>query len=472
MMIHTLLSTDPDKLTQFSKDAVYAGAPQYAYAARDFQETAEVIAYCRAENIPVTFCGSQTSMTGASVADSGLALSLTAKNKIIDIGLGSDGAPYVVTEPGVVLADLKKAVLDAGYYYPPDPTSFNEAQVGATIATNATGEDTYKYGPTRRYVEELELILANGTKKTIARKKPVPQNIIKNTAGYFMDGEEIDEVIGSEGTLALISKIRLRLLKPDKKNIFVLLLPFSDFDRCIRAVLLLTAQPHKSRALELVGPGAAEIFKSCKSCPNELKNENCFLYIKDEYAEDNDFQKGVYGWFCLLNEVYRNVDDLACFDRIFLAKTDEQLKSIHDCRHHVPLKVNETCFEYIKDGGGKVGTDWWVPLQHLYKMMTDTHTEAQLLQLDFLVFAHIGNGHPHWNFLTQNKTDHQRAIDFVKKQGELAVRYGGGVAGEHGIGKIKKYLMAIQHRPAVLNKMRAIKKRWDPDFILGRGNIF
>ncbi|MBU1918874.1 MAG: FAD-binding oxidoreductase [bacterium] len=464
---------DEQMRERYSKDAVYQGTPSCVYRAGDWETVTEVIAHCNAKQTPITFCGSQTSMTGSSVADEGLALSLSLKNKILDIGKDTKtGTPFVITEPGVVLADLKKAVQEQGYFYPPDPTSYKEALVGSTVATNATGEGSFKYGPTRKYVQELEVVLPNGTIKTLVRQKNVPVLILKNTAGYCHEGEEIDEIIGSEGTLAMIKKIKLNLLEDINPHVFVLVLPFSNFEKSIQAVSLLLKKETKAVAIELIGPGAADYFKRCSVCPEELKEERSFLYIKEEYATEAGFKQKTDEWFRILTEVYRQVGDHEALDRVFLAQTNKQLRDIHECRHYIPLMVNEEYFPSIQHGGGKIGTDWWVPTRHLYDIMTRVYKKALEIKIPFVVFGHIGDGHPHWNFLTKNAEENHKAKLFVKSQYEKVVLCGGGVAGEHGLGKIKKDLLAIQHPSNVIRKMLTIKNKWDSNWIFGRGNVF
>ncbi len=465
--------SDKEIIEQYSKDSVYEGHPDFVYRAGDWETVQEVLQYCSENKLPVTFCGSQTSMTGASVADEGLALSMSLKNKILDIGVDKKtNEPYVITEPGVILADLKKAVKAEGFYYPPDPTSFNEVQVGSTIATNATGECSFKYGSSRKYVDSLEVICADGHIKTLARQKKVPLMIQKNRGGYCLDGEEIDEIIASEGTLALIKQLKLRLINHEEPNVFLLMIPFSSFEKCIQAASLLLKKEKQPVALELVGPGASDYFQKCSACPEELKKEKNFLYIKDEYHSEMDFRNSIDAWFNLLTQVYRQVNDPAPLERVFMARTDQQLKDIHECRHYIPLMVNEECFKFHADGGGKVGTDWWVPTRHMYDMMMNVYKKAKEINVPFLVFAHIGAGHPHWNFLAKNKEQWQIAKNFIKLQCKQAVHYGGGVAGEHGLGKIKKDLLEIQHQPPVIRKMLALKNKWDPNWIFGKGNIF
>lgn len=466
-------STDPETLARYSHDMVYSGHPDFVHLVSDLQQTREVLEYCHDHKLPVTFCGSQTSMTGASVADRGLVIALQNQNHILDIGIDPNtDEPFVVTEPGVILGDLKRAVAHAGFFYPPDPTSLNEAQIGATVATNATGEETFAFGPTRSYVNELEILKSDGTRALITRQNPAPPKPVKGLAGYLLDAEPIDELIGSEGTLALFTKIKLKLLRNDKSCRFVVILPFTHFKNCLEAVVKISNHSHKPRALELIGPGAGPYFCDCEHCPTELKKFGFFLYIRDDYETEAECEKKLSGWFDFLSKMYSALGETKQMEQIVVAQTQRQLEDIRRCRHHIPLKVNEDFFPCTQQGGGKIGTDWWVPTQHIPQMMLETHAEAQKLGIPFLVFGHIGNGHPHWNFLTKNPEEKKLAFDFVKRQCAQAVKLGGGIAGEHGIGKIKRDLLPIQHDAQTIQKMRELKQKWDPNWILGQGNIF
>lgn len=471
MVVVPHCSTDSELLAALSRDTVYSGHPEFACRAADVKVAGEVLEYCHAHKIPVTFCGSQTSLTGASVADQGVALALGRMDRILEIARDTKlGEGFIITEPGVILGDLKRAVAKEGWFYPPDPTSFEEAQMGATVATNATGEETFRFGPTRFYVQEMDVLTANGSACHLVRTAPPPRAPFKNTAGYFLGGEEIDHFIGSEGTLGLITRLKLRLL-PDDGQRFVLILPFRDFANCVAAAVKIAEDPHGARGLELIGPGAAEYFQACPECPGELKGERCFLYLKDAYRDEAEYQHLITKWYERLTDLYHASGERDTIDRVFAATTPAQLTAIKTCRHFIPLKVNEEYFPYQSQGGGKVGTDWWVPIHHLEEMMMTSYTEARSLGIPFLVFAHIGNGHPHWNFLTQNAAEQAKARDFVKRQCRQAVLLGGGVAGEHGLGKIRRDMLTVQHAPKMICRMIDLKRRWDPEWLLGRGNI-
>ncbi len=467
------LRADPEIRRQYRQDPVYQGAPDFVFAGQDVKTTAEILAWANAQKIPVTFCASQTAMTGSGVADSGIALTLNPMNRVLDIEQDRlTGEAFAVCEPGIVLDDLKKTVWNAGYYYPPDPTSFREARLGGTIATNATGSDSFKYGPTRQYVQELEILTASGERKTLKRRKPLVLEHPKNKAGYFLGGEPIDEIIGSEGTLALITKIKVRLLSNAGRSVFYLVLPFSSFASSLRAVVEILKLPDQPRALEWIGPEAAGYFQACAVCPQELKRESCFLYLKEDYFDDGDLQKKIETWFAHLKKIYATVNEKPAFERIFAATTTQQQNDLHACRHHIPLKVNEEFFPYTKTGGGKIGTDWWVPTAHLLTMMLSVYEDSQKLGIPFLAFGHIGNGHPHWDYLCKTAEEYQKANAMVLEHCRKAAFYGGGVAGEHGIGKLKRDLLNIQHSPEIIEEMRRLKQKWDPDWILGRGNLF
>ena len=156
------------EIERYSQDTMMQATPDAVLRARDTQEIREVLQYCNTEKIPVTFCGSQTSMTGASVTGEGLLVSTEKLEKILDVGQ-IRGKAYATAEPGVIISDLKRAAAHEGWFYPPAPTSQDNARLGATVSTNATGEDSLQYGTTRKYIREIKMWLADGTEKVFSR---------------------------------------------------------------------------------------------------------------------------------------------------------------------------------------------------------------------------------------------------------------------------------------------------------------
>ncbi|OGQ06943.1 MAG: hypothetical protein A3G32_07030 [Deltaproteobacteria bacterium RIFCSPLOWO2_12_FULL_40_28] len=462
----SLILKGDERIKTYAESFVYTGSCDFVLIPRDWQDVTQALRQAHALKTPVTFAGSRTAMTGASIPDSGMVISLEKMNRFLDMG-ASHGEMVAKAEPGILLGDFKNKISDENYFYPPDPTSFREAQLGGTLATNATGEDSYFFGSTRKYVQELKLILADGSEKTITRKQ-IPIISTKNKAGYFLEGEEIDHLIGSEGSLALIREATLKIL-PQDHDFFSALIPFSSFESCLDFVVQTKTHGPKLRAMEFLGPGAYEIFISQKGIPSFPKGTVCLVYLKKDFEnEKNEIAcTEIFTW---LQNFFKT--EPSFLDSVFIALSPKQKENIRQWRHFVPATVNENNRKRMEAGGGKISTDWWVPTEFIIPMMSWVYSESQKMGVDFLVFAHIGDGHPHWNYLTKNPDEKKRVENFVEVMCRRAVAYGGGVAGEHGIGKIHHNYLAIQHSAKTIQKMRELKTRWDPHWILGRNNLF
>lgn len=464
----SLIFKGDERIKTYAESFVYTGNPDVVVIPRDWVDVSEILASSHAKKIPVTFSGSRTAMTGASIADGGVMIALERLNRVLDIGVSkTHGMVVARLQPGIILADLKQAVAEQGFFYPPDPTSFREAQLGGTIATNATGEDSLLYGPTRRYVRELKILTCEGKEKNLIRKK-IPVMTTKNKVGYFLEGEEIDYFIGAEGTLGLITEALVEVL-PDPREHFSALIPFSDFKPALEFVAQTVPSLHP-RAMELIGPGAYEIFLQQEGLPPFPENTTCLIYLKLEYLGDQGREVVLKALMKWLEFCYHEGNSF--LESVFLGETQKQKDDIREWRHHVPLMVNENNRKLMENGGGKISTDWWVPRAHLVSFMLEVFEESKNLGVDFLVFAHIGNGHPHWNYLTKNAAEKKRVESYVETVLRRVARLGGGVAGEHGIGKIHHNYLAIQHSAKTIQKMRELKTKWDPHWILGRNNLF
>ncbi|MBI2340226.1 MAG: FAD-binding oxidoreductase [Deltaproteobacteria bacterium] len=486
-----ILKSD-ERIQTYKDNPTYTGNPDALCFARDFHDVAEILKECNERKLPVTFCGSRTSLTGSSSADSGLVVALEKKDRFLDVWKDpKTGEVLARAEPGVLLGDFKARVAEAGlrragaapaaqagYFYPPDPTSYKEAQLGGTVATNATGEDTFLYGPTRQYVRELKILTATGEERILKRSR-MPVISSKNRAGYFLEGEAIDEMIGSEGTLGLITEVTCAVL-PHSRGHFSLLIPFNDFLASIEFVVKTVQSSLKPRAVELIGPGAFEIFAKHPDAPRFPEGTKSVIYLKQEYQSDgSDKPPGGKSdrsdeWLQWVEAFYRERGHPDWSESIFFGESEKQKDDIRTWRHHIPATVNEEARRFHEEGGGKISTDWWVPIHQLLPMMEWVYAESLrllALKIPFLVFAHIGNGHPHWNFLTKNSAEKRTIHDFVLEQCRRAVKSGGGVAGEHGLGKIHRDYLPIQHSRETIARMVALKKKWDPNWILGRGNI-
>ena len=204
--IPVLAPGDPG-YTAYTSDVVLHGNPDAVVRPRTEEEVQEILRFASAEGIPVTAAGGQTSLTGSSVAEDGILLATENLDGLLDI------APHPVTGkmtatagPGIFLGEFQRALDAEGWFYPPDPTSRNEARLGATVATNATGEDTLLYGPTRKWVRSIRVVRADGGVVELTRRSE-PPSVEKGSAGYLTGAEELDLLIGSEGTLGVITRV-------------------------------------------------------------------------------------------------------------------------------------------------------------------------------------------------------------------------------------------------------------------------
>lgn len=456
------------RIEGYRQDTMFRGDPDAVIRARDEQDVREAMRFCYAEQIPMTFCGSQTSMTGASVATEGILISTERLLGIVDIAQHDRGGT-VTTRSGTIVADLQRAVEDQGLFYPVAPTSRDTCRIGANVATNATGEDSFKYGPVRAYVRRLKIFLADGTERILERDRNETVSWERNRAGFFLGWKNpIDLLIGSEGTLAFVSQVTLNLI-PDVPRFFSALAPFPDTQSALAFIVqLVTERTLTPRALELIDSGALRIMRTHPQFPAWGDEAQALVYFKQEYTSEAEFESLLLQWYERIKTA--STDELS--EQILVGQTEKEQETIRLMRHHIPQTINEEARKYWDAGGGKVGSDWWVPIPRLMEMMQFFNQLALATKLPFMAYAHVGSGHPHTNILARNAGEKELAEAVLLKCCRKAVALGGGVAGEHGVGKIHRNLVPIQHPGKAILQMRRWKEEYDPHYLLGRGNIF
>ena len=455
-------------LEGYSSDAIFRAVPDAVARPGSIDEVRQILAFCNKERIGVTPCGGQTSLTGGSVSEGGLVLS--TENLARDWRIREDenrpGRWLVDAGPAVILADLQDALAARGFFYPPDPTSRSDVMLGATIATNASGEDSYKYGATRRWVRGLTCVGADGRVRRLDRDPDQDGDPRKNTCGYPIRGSEIDLLIGSEGTLGIIVETTLEVL-PAVPDFFALLFFLPDEEQAIDQALIFDANPDFDlRCIEYMDQGALQILREKGVAAPETAHGA--LYIKQEFEDDS--AEMVERWCRYLEDLYNGLDCPDFMEHVHFAGDSGEQRELRAWRHHIPATINETAARYKSAGGGKVGTDWFAPLPKLKEMFAYARRDQG--DMTWVVFGHIGNGHPHFNFITKNEREYRRARALLTRHCTRAVALGGGVSGEHGLGKLKSHLLGIQYSDAEIEEMLQIKRRMDPNGILGKGNIF
>ncbi len=459
----------------FERDVVLKLSPEAVLRPNTKMELLEIIQICQREKIPYTASACRTSVTGASVCDKGILISTEKLNRIVNAPTAHKYGTSIRAEAGIMLKDFQKFVADLGYCYPPDPTSWEEIQLGGSVATNATGENSYHYGSSRNYILGLEYINKDGELVWLQRNQnPLSLPKSKNLAGYCTDFEPMDLLIGSEGTLGVITEIEALLLP--KPNPFLSLMLFIKNES--EALKLALALDQNRQTLGLICleymDEAATHFVKERSRRFVVPDGCASLYIKGEAPPNVGLEEFEEDFLARVCTIYaQNVrDGSELIDASILAKDSLELLEFRRMRHHVPATINEIASNNQKNGGGKVSSDWWVPLPHLVEHFDWMRQEMQALSLPSAIFGHIGNGHPHVNIMPKNSEEKTAAIEFTKKCMVRAASLGGGVCGEHGLGKIKTWALPLQWDQNTIQKMQAIKADWDPDHLAAPGNIF
>jgi len=410
--------------------------------------------------IPVTVAGAGTGVTGGRVPMGGWVLSLEKLNRL-EIGRGR-----AIAGPGALLRDLHAAAQASGQFYPPDPTE-TSASIGGTIATNASGSRSFQYGATRRWIEALRVVFADGTVREFERGEaidfdpgaiPLP-HVTKNTAGYLLRSgmDWIDLFTGSEGTLGVVTEARLRLL-PLPAAILAGVLFFRSDNAALDAVdcWRVNATP---RMLEYFDAGSLALLR--ESFPEIPPAARAAILFEQELASEHD-TSGRDAWLA-------RIEAAGALDDSWLAESNRDRERFRRFRHALPEKVNDTV---RRNGTLKMGTDHAVPLARNREMLA---YYQRRLEEEFpgryVIFGHIGDAHLHVNMLPE-PADAARATDMLLEFARQAVALGGTVSAEHGLGKRKAHFLALQYAPEDLEAMRAVKRRLDPQHLLGRGTLF
>ncbi len=424
------------------------------------QGVAEVLAHCQSNGIPVTVTAQRTSTTGGPVPHGGWLLSTEKLDRVY----GVDDV-----EGGVILGAHQVELERQGLLFPPDPTSRHECSVGAAIACNASGARSFRYGPTRPWVEEVEFVSPTGVVMRADRTTPIPdawpqvawqEPQVKTAAGFFPADNLLDLMIGQEGVLGVITRARLKLVStPAGVLSFVAFFPDVPTTLAFVESIRSGAQrPGRSPASGALNPRAIEYFDHHAldmvraRVPSIPTQAQCALFIEVEHAGEAPLED----WWMAL------VEGEALADDTIVAEDAEGLARLHAVRHAIPAGINE---RVVANGMPKVGTDFSVPDAALADMMQRYAAVA----LPHVLFGHIGDNHLHLNLLPRGDEELAQAKSLYRELALHAVGLGGTVSAEHGIGKIKRSLLADMVGPDTLAVFQALKNAVDPAHILGRG---
>lgn len=475
------------------------------------EEVAEAVRAVRQAGHRAAISGGRTGITGAAVplgAEEIISLERAKVRPVVRRDTGGNWSVHV--RAGTTLAELTDA-LDHGLcdyvdgkperplFYPVDTTEVT-AQLGGTMATNASGARTLFYGPTRSWVNWLKVVTADGRILTLRRGEvradgglliflredgsraevrtpelPIPQT--KHTGGYYLkrNMDAVDLFIGSEGTLGIVVEAELRLIEKPPNRLFL-----TQFMEGADAAVALATECKRHPALtplalEYIGPEAMALLRSVgRETPAYVEvsrlpaNAAAAVYAELAFGDEAELDS----IYAALREVLAKAGlDPAASWAGFTERDVEEMKRL---RHAMPETVNAIIGRRKMKVPElhKVGTDMAVPLESLGAMMDFYRRRLEESGLDYVIFGHIGDGHLHVNILPNTEGELRRAEALYMEFAAEAVRLRGSVAGEHGIGRIKKKFLQVQFCEADIEAMRAVKRALDPDCILNPGVLF
>lgn len=473
------IKSSPDEIQSYLSDASFIreGHADRVVFPESAEEVAEIVAGANRERTPVTVSGAGTGTVGGRVAFGGIVLATDRLNRIKSIG-HEDGGGYAVVEPGVLLSDLQRAVDQEGLLYPPDPTE-RGCFIGGTVATNASGARTFKYGPTRNYIRRLKIVLASGEIVDLRRgdvradsdgqirvgsiNAQLPSYHMpatrKNASGYFVAPgmDAVDLFIGSEGTLGVICEIEARLL-PKPEGLLSGVVFFGN-EADVLALVVEARTRVDARALEFFDRESLNFLRQkYPEIPSEAVGAIFFEQETTAATEDtvqND-------WLALLDQHH-------AFPDSWFAGNEQDQARLREFRHQLPVLMNEWFARYNQR---KVSTDMAVS-DDAFPGLFRLYKEAlQASGLRYTIFGHIGDNHVHVNILPRNESEASHARDLYVQFLKHAASVGGTLSAEHGVGKLKREYLRYFYTDTQLREMARLKKAFDPNGILGRGNIF
>jgi D-lactate dehydrogenase (cytochrome) len=434
---------------------------------QNIEEVSNILALANRDRVPVTVSGAGTGTVGGRVPFGGIVLATDKLNHIKSIVCEENGG-YGVAEAGVILSDFQNAVDREGLLYPPDPTE-RGCFLGGTVATNASGARTFKYGPTRNYVLGLKVVLASGEILDLRRGQGMPLELKapsysmpatrKNATGYFVAPgmDAIDLFIGSEGTLGVICEIEVKLI-PKPEGLLSGVVFFSsetDLLAFVRAVKL----RGEARALEYFDLESLKFLREKYAAVPE--NAVGAVFFEQETRIETEE--------ALLNEWMTLLDQHHAIAESWFATNEQDQARLREFRHQLPVLMNEWFARYQQR---KVSTDMAVPddaFPGLLELYRETLRDSGLR---YTIFGHIGDNHVHVNILPRDDAEGARAREFYVQFLKYAASAGGTLSAEHGVGKLKRAYLRLFYTDTQLREMASIKLALDPNAILGRGNIF
>jgi len=430
-------------MTEITDASGYAGRADQVFTPRSEEELAAILVRASSEGVPVTIMGALTGLAGGAVPKSGWAISMANFRKLNVL----PGNARVGT--GILLRDVQAAATASGQFYAPDPTE-NTSSIGGNIGANASGSRSFRYGATRKHVQALRVVHMDGRIAEYRRGEkvdfdvpriPLPRTR-KHSAGYRLEPgmDYVDLFIGSEGTLGVVTEAELQLL-PAQGEILGGVVFFPTEEAALDAVDRWRPTPDL-RMLEFLDSRSMKLME---------QPYGAAVLVEMEGDAELDMTGALESesWF---------------------GSSGADRERFRKFRHRLPERIHE---RLRRAGFVVLATDYAVPLERnrdilsLYRSVL-----TQNFGDKFVMFGHIGDAHVHTEVLPETDQEWKRATDIAVDLAKEVVAMGGTVGAEHGLGKRKAHLLSIQYNPAEIEAMQSVKRRFDPQGLLGQGNLF
>lgn len=444
------LLMDENSLTEYGHDETerLVFLPEIVLKPSNTEQVSAIMKICNDHLIPVTPRGAGTGLSGGALPHLGGVLLSTEKlNKILMI---DERNLQVTTEPGVITEVLQNAVKEKGLFYPPDPSSKGSCFIGGNIAENSGGPKAVKYGVVKDYVLNLEVVLPNGEIMWTGA------NVLKNATGYNLT----QLIVGSEGTLCIVTKIVLKLI-PYPKYDLLMLVPFASLEKAGAAVSAIFRAGFVPSALELIEINALQIVSKMV--------DSSVVPVTDEIEGHLIIEVDGNNMDVLMQEVEAIAELLVEFDAGDILFAD-------DAQQKAELwKLRRRAAEAVKLDGYTIEEDTVVPRAELPELIKGVKELGIQYGFKVVCYGHAGDGNLHIRInhpTIKNSHGNPEMTAILKALFQLVKSLGGTISGEHGIGLIQKPYMETVFSLNSIQLMRNIKKAFDPNNILNVGKIF
>ena len=441
--------TDAEQLHNYSHDETedLKFLPAVVVKPTTVDQIAKIMRIANAEQIPVTPRGAGTGLSGGALpVHGGILLSMEKFNKILEL---DERNLQATVEPGVINQVFRDAVEAKGLFYPPDPASRGSCFLGGNLAENAGGPRAVKYGTTKDYILNCEVVLPNGEIIWTGA------NVLKNSTGYNLT----QLMIGSEGTLGVVTKIVFRLIPLPRQNL-LMLVPFFSTEKACEAVSAVFRAGFTPSAMEFMERDAIDYVMQFVDVKIPVKDEHkAHLLIE---VDGNDVEV----LFKECEQITELMYQFEC-DEVLFADTTAQKNEL--------WKMRRAAGEAVKSHSVYKEEDTVVPRAELPKLLAGVKAIGKKYGFRSVCYGHAGDGNLHVNILKDEMSDeawHNKVPLGIREIFKLCVELKGTISGEHGIGYVQKGYMDIAFNSAQIELQKGIKQLFDPNNILNPGKMF